>query len=105
MANKKPIPTDKQKVKPMPSEAEVREFFQKIFYVNPTTDDEGTPMSAKLDLAGPIYPGWAATRDANRTNGPVRIATEKEIARYNKIMFSEDEQAAREWLDKEWAND
>ncbi len=105
MANKKPIATDKQKGKPMPSEAEVREFFQKIFYVNPTTDDEGTPMSAKLDLAGPIYPGWGATRDANRTNGPVRRATQEELDKFNKIMTHEGPEAARQWLNEEWSDD
>lgn len=105
MANKKPIPTGKQKLMTMPTEAEVREYFQKIFYVNPTTDDEGTPMSAKLDLAGPIYPGWAATRDANRTNSPIRIATEQELINYNKILNEKGVAAAKDWLTEEWSDD
>jgi len=102
MANKKPLPTRKQKLTPVPPEAEVREYFQKIFYVNPSVDEEGNPMSARLDLAGPTYPTWAQTRDMNREPGPVRFASQEEIAKYNDIMAHEGMDAAREWLDGEW---
>ena len=85
-----------------PSELEVRKDFQRSHYVRPASDGEGGSVG-RLDLDGPIYPGWAATRDANRSSGPVRIATKSELKKYNQIQSEDGYDAAKRWLNKEWA--
>ena len=105
MANKKPTQTNDQQLTPVPSEAEVREMFQRAYYVTPGSDGEGNPTNPRLDTLGPAYPTWAQKRDANRGIGPVRTATKAELLQYNMIIGAFGEQAAKDWLTEAWRDD
>jgi len=53
-----------------------------------------------------ILPGNLAEKLATRPdymNGPVRIATAKEIAKYNAIIKAKGPEAAKDWLTDQWA--
>ncbi len=103
MGNKTPTPTNEQVLTPIPTEGELRRSFQEATYIRPSfRSEEG--IAPRRDLDGPIYPGWAATRDANRSPSPVRVATGVEIATYNDIIQDKGEEAARQWLNKEWTS-
>jgi len=103
MGNKTPTPTHEQAVPALPTEGEVRKAFHELSFICPATRTDGA-LAPKLDLDGPIYPGWAATRDANRSPSSVRVATAVELATYNDIIQDKGEEAARQWLNKEWTS-
>ena len=53
-----------------------------------------------------ILPGNLAEKLATRSdyiNGPVRIATAKEIKKYNAIIKAKGPEAAKHWLTEQWA--
>ena len=102
MANKTPTPTNEQKLMSIPSEAEVRESFQKQTYVRPVSNDRGG-LDPKHNYDGPIYPTWAYYKATHREPSPVRQATALEIQTYNSIIRSTGEPAARQWLNREWS--
>lgn len=102
MANPTPTPTSEQKIMSLPSEAQVRESFQKQVYICPVPNDQGG-LVPKHSHDGPIYPSWANYKATLREPSPVRHASEIEIRTYNSIIKSSGEPAARQWLNREWS--
>ena len=102
MANKTPTPTNEQVMSSIPSEAEVRESFQRTTYVRPTSDHSGGVLP-HINNDGPIYPCWANYKATLRDPSPVRVATPDEISTYNTLIRDNGEDAARQHLTWEWS--
>jgi hypothetical protein len=60
---------------------------------------------APIDMFDDNQPtSWSAYKARRIEPGPVRIATKAELATYNELIRTDGEDAAREWLNKEWAD-
>ncbi len=98
-------------IPPVPTPREVHEFFQTEGRAVSRGDnyDEGSPNGGSIAAGArsPValaYPGWGKQRKLDIEPGPVRIATDMELAKYNEIIKQDGEEAAREWLNVEWTS-